>query len=589
MRDVCETVSRPASLPRVFPSSAQLSKTQPTGTIPRMLHTLRIKNLALVESVSIDFSPGLNVITGETGAGKSILIGALGLLLGERADKTIIRGGEEQCGAEALIEVPDPARLNALLAERGIELCDNGNIVLRRIVSTSGASRSFVNGSPTTLQALKEIGDLLVDMHGPHDHQSLLNTDYQMDILDAFGHTADLREEYVRSYREVRAIESERQAVHGADEQMVAQQIDLLSFQIQELDEAALADGEDVQIEREQAVVANAQRILELTAGVTAALTEGETSAFQALVAVQQALTQLSGILPEADEWRTEARALAVQVQELSTSVSACASKVDADPQRLQWLEERMALYHKLKHKYGATVAEVLAHLEKARARLQELQGRGQRLAELDGRLAEAAKRMSEAGRKLGRKRRTVAAKLAEAATQQLRDLGFPHGAFHVELGDVQPGPSGIDAVEFGFAPNPGEPMRPLQAIASSGEISRVMLAVKAVLSAHDRIPILVFDEIDANIGGETANAVGAKLAEVAGAHQVLCITHLPQVAVCGTTHFAVRKEVRDGRTRTDVERLDTDSRTEEIARMLGGRDLTSVTLRHARELLRRR
>ena len=245
-------------------------------------------------------------------------------------------------------------------------------------------------------------------------------------------------------------------------------------------------------------------------------------------------------------------------------------------------------MYHKLKRKYGGTVRDILAFLDKSRQRLHELETRGEQISRLEAELAEARRAVADLGKKLGKKRRSVAERLAAAVTQELKDLGFTHGAFGVDLNEVEPEPSGTDGIEFGFAPNVGEPMRPLRSIASSGEISRVMLATKAVLAAQDRIPVLVFDEIDTNIGGETGNAVGAKLAEVARSHQVLCITHLPQVAVHGTTHLAVTKEVSNNRTRTQIEALDSKKRTEEIARMLGGRDLTSVALRHAAEMLRK-
>jgi DNA repair protein RecN (Recombination protein N) len=423
-------------------------------------------------------------------------------------------------------------------------------------------------------------------MHGPHDHQSLLNAAFQLNLLDAFARLEGPLTDYQDAYRLMRDLEDRRQALDG-DDQQVVRQIDLLSFQVREIESAAPVDGEDAQIEKEQALIANAQRILQLAEAIRNALTEGENAAFGHLTFVQKAFAELIPLEPTASAWRDEARSIAIQLQELASDISRYAQHMDADPQRLQWLEDRMALYHKLKRKYGATVPQILEHLAQAKQQLHDLETRGEQIAKIETQLAAARKVVMDLGRQLGKRRRAAAEKLAAAITKELRDLGFKDGSFHVELREGEPTASGTDEIEFGFAPNVGESLRPLRAIASSGEISRVMLAVKAVLAAHDPIPVLVFDEIDINIGGETANAVGAKLAEVARNHQVLCITHLPQVAIHGTAHFAVSKEVSGNRTRTQIRQLDMEQRAEEIARMLGGKDLTSVTLKHAREMIR--
>jgi DNA repair protein RecN (Recombination protein N) len=459
-------------------------------------------------------------------------------------------------------------------------------LLLRRTLSANGTGKNFINDSTATLQILKRVGELLVDIHGPYDHQSLLSTDFQLDILDAFSHLWDTREGYETHYNAFRELQAQRQALEGDDEQAVAQQIELLSFQVKEIEDAALVEGEDETLTREQVQVANAQRILELSEGIRNALMDGENSAFNGLAFAQKGLGELAALVEPAGAWQEEARSLTVQLQDLSETVERHVRNIEGDPQRLQWLEDRMALYHRLKRKYGGDVRSVLAHLETAQARLRELQGRGERLVELDRQLDGVRAKLEQAGGKLGKARRQAASKLAATITAELRDLGFPHGAFAVELAAADPGPSGMDRIEFAFAPNAGEPSRPLRAIASSGEISRVMLAVKAVLANHDSIPVLVFDEIDANVGGAMGTAIGSKLDRVGTHHQVLCITHLPQVAVHGATHFAVVKEVAQGRTRTSMNRLDRAARVEEIARMLGGRDLTSVTLKHAREML---
>jgi DNA repair protein RecN (Recombination protein N) len=316
-------------------------------------------------------------------------------------------------------------------------------------------------------------------------------------------------------------------------------------------------------------------------------LTEADSAALTAMGEVQQQLESLRDLLEQVDEWKNEARGIAVRIQELSAAIDQRLTAINADPERMQWLDDRLTLLHRLKRKYGNSVPELIAYRDKTKARLHDLEHRGETIAKIEKEIAAASDEVETAGRKLGAARRKAAGRLATAVTAELRDLGFSHGGFDVKVETGEPQASGMDQVDFGFAPNAGEPMRPLRAIASSGEISRVMLALKTVLAAHDKIPVLVFDEIDANVGGETSVAVAAKLALVADRRQVLCITHLPQVAAQGTTHIRVRKEVRDGRTYTNIERLDASTRVEEVARMLGGRDLTSVTLKHARELLK--
>ena len=552
-----------------------------------MLRTLRIKNLAIVENLRVEFNPGLNVITGETGAGKSIVTGALNLILGERADKSLIRAGEDACGVEAAFELADPGPINAILEELGVTPCDEGHLIVRRLIAPAGAGKNLVNDCPTTIQALARIGTLLVDMHGPHDHQSLLSRDFQLDLLDAFGHLAAARSSYEDAYRRLLDFDAQRRALDGDDRQ-VSQQIELLRYQVKEIEEAALADTSEEALQQEHTTVANAQRILALADGLRNALTEDESAAFSRMAFAQTALDELAELLPDAAAWRDEAKSIAVQVQELSAGIGSRAQNIEGDPERLQCLEDRLALVHKLKRKYGGSVPEILAFLDRARAQLLDMETRGARIAELEKQIAEARRQVAEIGGELGRKRRKAARSLGESITAELRDLGFPHGTFEIALQSVPPGPAGTDEIEFGFAPNVGEPMRPLRAIASSGEISRVMLATKSVLARHDRIPVLVFDEIDANVGGEMGNAIGDKLAAVAAAHQVLCVTHLPQVAVHGATHFVVTKEVSEGRTRTQIQPVEREARVEEVARMLGGRDLTSVTLKHAREMLRK-
>lgn len=553
-----------------------------------MLTSLRVKNLALVEDLRVEFGAGLNMITGETGAGKSILIGALGMVLGERADKSLIRAGQTSCVAEAMFDVDDPAIVDDLLDALGLDPLVDGQLIVRRVMKQAGATQQFINDQAVSLQAVKQIGERLVDIHGPYDHQSLLSPEAQRDLLDAFGSLSELRKSYAEEYQQLRALEARREEI-GLPDGDVSEQMDLLSFKVKELEEAHLSVTEEEEVAQEHAVFGHAQRIVELASGVALALSEGETSAMDLVGGALRQLDELSRLLPEAEDWQSELDDAATRIREITASLASRVDGLDADPSRLEWLDQRLTTYQKLKRKYGPTVADCLEQLERAQQRLQDLQSRDERLAELEKQQQVILKRLEERGMTLHAARRKAATKLANAITAELKALGFEQGQFGVEVtlpGNRVPGPAGLDAVEFAFEPNLGEGMRPLRQIASSGEISRVMLATKAILARHDRVPVLVFDEIDANIGGETGGAVGRKLANVAAHHQILCITHLPQVAMYGSHHYAVRKEVIQERTRTTVVSLTGEDRVEEMARMLGGRGMTATTLAHARDML---
>jgi DNA repair protein RecN (Recombination protein N) len=492
------------------------------------------------------------------------MLAALALVLGERADRSIIRAGETQCSVDASFDLSDPDPVNAAMEDLGLPACEDGQLLVRRTMTSSGSGKTFINNAPATVQALRQLGDRLVDMHGPHEHQALLAPDYQLDLLDSYGHIGGQRGAYTAAYARLQDLKAKRASLNegGAD---AADLIELLTHQVNELDNAELESLDEAALKHEHAAAANAQQILQTGGAIAQGLTESDASALAVMGGVQQQLESLRDLLENVDEWKNEARAIAVRTQELAASIEQRLAAINADPDRMRWLDDRLTLLH----------------------RLHDLEHRGEAIAAIEENIAAAGDEVSAAGRKLGAARRKAASRLAAAVTSELRDLGFPHGAFDAKIETGEPQGSGMDRVDFGFAPNAGEPMRSLKAIASSGEISRVMLALKSVLAEHDRVPVLVFDEIDANVGGETSVAVAAKLALVANRRQVLCITHLPQVAARGVTHLRVRKEVRGGRTYTQIERLDAQTRVEEVARMLGGRDLTSVTIRHAKELLK--
>ena len=571
-----------------------------------MLTTLRIKNLALVPDLTLELQPGCNVITGETGAGKSIIIGALNLVLGERADRSLIRTGEESCSVEAVFDVAKlKAPLKTFLEENGLEPCEENQLVLKRTFTAGGTNRQFVNGSATTLNVLAAIGEWLVDMHGPHDHQSLLHPAKQLAILDAFGNLEKERAAFGGLVQRRAALEGEKSAL-VVDEKTYAQQLDLLRFQVNEISSARLQPGEDEGVEEKFQRASNAAKLLQLSRTALDALDGNDPSLLTQAGAVGRTLQELRRVDAGADALVELHGQAASALRELQSGLSHYAEKVDVDPAQLQQLEERLDLLHSLKRKYGATLAEVIAFGDDAKRRLAQLESRDGELTRLNAELEKLDAELLRAGKELSAKRRKIIPQLAKAVGKQLDDLGFKQSKFDVAIradsvGDevtslkskesqslLTSAPTlrqtGFDEIEFQFAPNPGEPAKPLRAIASSGEMARVMLALKTVLAVEDEIPVLIFDEVDANIGGETANAVGEKMKQIAARRQVLCITHLPQVAAPADAHYVVTKQIKDGRTISGIELLGKKERVTELARMLGGQ--SDAARKHAEALL---
>jgi DNA repair protein RecN (Recombination protein N) len=555
-----------------------------------MLRTLRIKNLALVVDLSLDLQPGLNVITGETGAGKSILIGALNLLLGERADRTLIRSGSEHCTIEAAF---DASKLQLgfaeFLSENGLEPCEEGQLVLKRSFTTAGTNRQFINGSPAPLQTLGRLGEWLVDIHGPHDHQSLLHPAPQLAILDAFGSLRETREAFSALVRRRQSLEAEKAALI-VDEKTYAQQLDLLRFQLREIQEARIQPEEESALEQEYQRSANAARLLELIQAAQGVLSEDETALLTQAGALGRVLQELAK-LDAGSSGLTSSHEQAVGLwQELQGELSRYADRVEVDPGRLRELGERINLLHSLKRKYGSTLPEVLAAGEHIRKKLENLEQRDEELGRLNAALSALQNEILAAGLSLSNRRRKLIPQLAKAVTKLLSALGFRQSQFDIAFNTIQAAPdagpalSGFDSVDFQFAPNPGEPPRPLRAIASSGEMARVMLALKSVLADEDEIPVLVFDEVDANVAGETAHAVGEKMKQIAQRRQVLCITHLAPVAAHADAHYVVTKQLRAGRTVSEIRLLEAPARVEELARMLGGTG--PAARKHAEALL---
>ncbi len=552
-----------------------------------MLISLRIKNLALASDLTVELGPGYNAVTGETGAGKSLLIGGLNLVLGERADRTLIRAGAEACSVEASFDVSRVlGSVTPLLAENGLEPCEDGILFVKRTLTSNGVNRQFVNGSPTTLGTLAAIGSLLVDIHGPHDHQSLLHPAQQLAILDSFGDLHTQRAIVAALAKELDSIEAAKTAL-DIDENTYRQQLDLLRFQASEIETAKLRPDEESEIEVEYRRTKNSVRLVELAQNGLSILDAEEYSLLNQMGALGKVVLDLHKLDSGTDHMVEIHQQTMDQIAELRDELSAYADKLEIDPARVAEIEDRQTLIQSLKRKYGSSLVDVLEFGIQARLKLAALEKRELEIERLNEERSKVSLSLTKAAKTLSIARTKILQKLNLSIIQQLQDLGFKQAHFDVTLAPSPLSQSGADAVEFLFAPNPGEPPQPLRAIASSGEMARVMLAIKTVLAVEDQIPLLVFDEVDANVGGETARVVGQKMDTIGRQRQVLCITHLPPVAAVAGQHFVVEKEIKDGRTISKITRLDPDQRITELARMLGGQ--TSAARQHAEEMLQSR
>ena len=549
-----------------------------------MLKWMRLKNLALVDKADMEFGPGFNVITGETGAGKSVIMGGVGLLLGGRADKSAIRIGTDRCEVSGEFFVGDgsASRVKAILDEAGIESDPAGNLLVRRVM-TASSSRNFVNESPVTLQILHRIGEVLVDIHGASENHQLLKNQNQLDMLDRFGRLdAELAE--VRAvWGELAKLRQEKKSF--AESMPSAEETARFRRDAAEIEKAAPVSGEDEELEARHTVAAHSKSIIEVALTAANALSECEDSLADRVGQVRRMLGDLEKFDPDhAEQFIRAIEEISAQVMSLSNDLTDHASEVDIDEGEFMAMEERLRVLQTMKRRYGPTLDDVLAHLAFLQSKIEAYDNSevirenfGKREKELLSRLTAACARLSAARKKAGKA-------LAKQIGSELKKLGFKRSDFEVVVMDAAPGADGADRIEFMFTANPGVPLMPLREVASSGELSRVMLAAKTVLAEADSIPILIFDEIDANIGGETASRVGQEIAALAENKQILCISHLPQVACNASVHFMVSKESAADVTTTYIRRLDKASRINEISRMLGGGEIAHE---HAEAMLK--
>lgn len=548
-----------------------------------MIEWISIRNLALVEKADIEFGAGFNVITGETGTGKSVIMSAISLLLGERAGKNVLRSGTDRCEISAGIRPPEKISksISAILHDSDIADSEDGLLLLKRIITPSSA-RNFINDTSVTLQTLAELGDLLIDVHGPHEHQSLLKTSVQLDILDSFGALEKARKTTSGCWQELQEI---RKKSEELDRNLPsAVEAEHLKAIVTAIEQADLQENEDETIAEKHKLAANSRDIIETSRNSLMLLNEDEDSIADRLATLRRGLAAFDKLqLKETEDFLKRCDELIEVCRELAFDIENFSGKIDLDEQEFAALEERLSIIQNLKRKYGPTLADVMKTAEDARQKLDEVENYEEIRQDLRKKELDAGNQLKKAAAALSKQRHEVAAKFAKQVEKSLKTLGFLQASFHVDFAEISPGNKGMDAIEFMFSANPGEPANPLRKVASSGEISRVMLALKTVLADADAVPILVFDEIDVNIGGKTAVTVGRELKKLGNSHQLFCISHLPQVAAAADRHYRVDKAVQGGRTLTSIELLSQSDRQEEITRMLGG---GKAAQKHAEELL---
>jgi DNA repair protein RecN (Recombination protein N) len=556
-----------------------------------MLRTLAIRNLAVIDALELEFGAGFTVLSGETGAGKSILIEALGLVLGDRADAALVRAGEAQAEVSAEFTLDASLAARTWLREQAMEDADHpGTCLLRRVVGADGRSRAFINGAAASLANLRELGERLVEIHGQNEHQSLLRAETQREVLDDFGGTPELPAAVAQAARQHAEAEAEIARLRAAAGRDPAQ-LDYLRHQLQELEGLRLAEGELAQLDADQRRLAAAGRLLTEGQQAQEQLYGGEASVHDQLAAAQQVVAGLSSIEPAFGESEAALDQAAVLVREAADGLRRILDRLDLDPERLREVEQRLEAIHDMARKHRVRPEELPQRLEALRAEVEDSERAAGSLVQVEARREAALAAYRAAAAKLTAARKRWAKDLSGKVAAAIRELGMGKAEFAVVVDSTPreaPRPAGDDEVRFDFSANPGQPPRPLSRVASGGELSRVSLAIQVVANQSRAAATLIFDEVDAGVGGATAETVGLKLRQLAARRQVLCVTHLAQVAAQGQHHCAIRKDVRGNRTLTRVVPLDEAGRIAELARMLGGRQITASTEAHAAEMLRR-
>ena len=550
-----------------------------------MLNYLKIKNLALIANAEVEFASGFNAVTGESGSGKTVLLNTIALLTGKRADKNLLRAGCSRCelAAEITVDAERNPEIVAALEEAGIEFEAGGKITLQlRRTFTATGNRNFLNDTPVTITTLKNLGELLVDVHGASEHHTLIHRSRQLELLDRYGKLKNLKTIYQEKLAELRKLEKECEAL--LSHLPTPEEAETLQGIVEEISAVSPQINEDEELAARHKLAANSHEILQLIRNSANALTQSDNSLIDALSTVNRDLEQLGRLgVKESEKFLTELELIREGMENLSDLLVSYGSTIELDEAGFAELENRLSAIYTLKRHYGPTLESVLNRLQEAQEKLRIFKDFAKVKKECDMRIAEARKAMLSAAEELSKARKKAAEKLGKAVSEKLKVLGFEFNVFDMEFTRHEPENSGIDGVDMIFSGNPGLTPAPLRLIASSGEIARVMLAVKAVLADNDAVPVLIFDEIDVNIGGETGLRVGEELAALAKQRQLLCISHLPQVAALAEHHYSVSKHIENDEVFGEITLLDKPGRIKEIARMLGG---TAAASEHAKALL---
>ncbi len=559
-----------------------------------MLRELHISNLAVIADAAVELDTGLNCFTGQTGAGKSLLIGALEILLGLRQPQNMLRKGAAEGRVTGVFHIASQKLRQELAAVTDLPLADEPEIMISRRLHESGRTSASINGNPITGNMLKAVGETLVDVHGQHDLQYLLKPGNQLNVIDDFGGAAECRAQFAEHFRK-RAELILQQKELTTSRTLRDQQLELYNFQAKEIDDAALVSGEQEELHARHKMLSNLERIKKQASVAYGALYEEEGSAIERVKGITNMLLELAEFDDALSPLATQVRDAAVQLDDAAFTLRRYADKLDIDPEELAEITDRLNLVNRMVDKYGGTVGtvdEVLAYRQQIGRQLDELRQADADFSGIGKQIAQLEKELAATGAKLTALRKAAISKLVPRVQEQLADLGMKEATFQAELIAAETenesfgGPSGRESVEFMIAPNPGQPARPLRKIASGGELSRVMLAIKSILAQADRVSVLVFDEIDANVGGRMGTVIGEKLRALSGVHQVLCITHLPQIAAFADRHLTIRKSVQKGESFTTVTVMQGDERVHELAEMITGKDVSETSLAQARELL---
>ncbi|MGA7838893.1 MAG: DNA repair protein RecN [Ignavibacteriaceae bacterium] len=564
-----------------------------------MLKSLLVKDYALIGQINVEFGHGLNIITGETGAGKSILIDAMSLLLGERASTEVVRKGAQKSIVEGIFEVTGNKKVKKILEENEIDVLPE--LIMRREISLKGNNRCFLNDTPVTLNIIKDIGDLLVDLHGQHEHQSLLRTETHIDFLDEFGTTEELLGRYRKNYVLLSEATNKLNEIKEK-ENILKEKKDIYSFQIREIDAVSPEEGEEEKINEELNILENSEKLSQLTSSIYDSLYDSENSVNDLLGKIKDEIEELLEIDKSFSEIDSECKSAVTLINDISEFVRSYNSKIDIDPEHLDELRNRLGAITMLKKKYGGSVRTLLEHRKKIGEEFELAENYAGSIEKLETEIRKLRESCGASAEVLSKKRKEVSKKIQKEVQEALSYLGIENSVFKIEINQVAAdksqdyilvngkphkyNSSGYDQIQFFISTNPGEDPKPLAKVASGGEISRVMLALKSILAKSDKLPLLIFDEIDTGVSGRIAQKVGHSLKDLAGVHQIISITHLPQIAGLADHHFAVEKSLTDERVSSSIRKLNKDERIEEVAKLMSGEKITEASLKGAKELM---